>query len=163
MLSWGGDQPCDSFPPALRQPFSSRRQNTSSLSSRRRQDSCSRIHSSSASSRYRMENPPSSTLPFSSVCAYPNQTTNLGCMGGYPYLVHRTRLLLAWACFFICEGQRSRLWRKQATVLESKSILLFLAFGYLVDLQNEFSSMNPPVSGGFGELQDLWMCYGCVN
>lgn len=35
----------------LSKPFSSRRQSTSSLSSRRRLDSCSRIHSSSVSSR----------------------------------------------------------------------------------------------------------------
>lgn len=110
-----------------------------------------------------MENPPSLPAFFSSVCVYPNQTTNSGRMGGYPsYLAHRTRLLLAWACFFICEGQRSRLWRKQATVLESKSILLFLAFGYLVDLQNGFSSIESTCLGWLwrapGPLDVLWVC-----
>ncbi|XP_075797958.1 transcription factor AP-4 isoform X1 [Microtus pennsylvanicus] len=109
---------------SARQPFSSRRQNTSSLSSRRRRDFCNRTRSSSASSR--------------------------------------TRLLLAWACFFICEGQRSRLWSKQATVLESKSILLFPAFGYLVDLQNGFSSIESTCLGWLwrapGPLDVLWVC-----
>lgn len=79
----GGDPQPDSFSPALRQPSSSRQQSTSSLLSRRRPDSCSRIRSLSASSRYRMGNPPSSPRL---LCG--------------PYLAHGTCLLPAWACFF---------------------------------------------------------------
>lgn len=71
MLSWGEDHQPDFFPLALRQPFSSRQQNTSSLLSRRRLDFCSRTRSSSALSRYRMGNSPSSARPSPSVWALP--------------------------------------------------------------------------------------------
>ena len=75
VLSQGEDHQPDSFPLALRQPFSSRQQNTSSLLNRRRLDSCSRTHSSSALSRYWMGNPPSSAWPSPSVWALPKPLT----------------------------------------------------------------------------------------
>lgn len=53
------------------------------------------------------------------------------------------------------------------TVLESKAFLPCLAFGYMVGLQNGFSSVSPPESGSFGGLSiepcDPWMCYGCMS